>query len=109
MGAGLDRREAIDEIKADFIRRLEKYREDDNSIVLFYESDAVATLDDSPGAVWKFSTLQIKAEADGTTTQNAFLDQPLRAPHYSQLAQADNIIPEAFDDLPAGSIVRATR
>jgi len=106
MGAGLDRQRAIDAIKQSFKNRLEKYRDDDGSIVLFYESDAVATYDESPRTPtaggprpWKFSELQMQAVAGGTV-QNALLDQPLRAPHYTQLIQADEFIPEAFDELP---------
>ena len=62
----------------------------------------MATLDDTPGALWKFSALELKAEGDGSTRQNVFLDQPLRASHYSHLSQSDNIIPEAFDELTEG-------
>ena len=48
LGAGLERRQAITAIKNDVKQRLEKYREDDGDIVLFYESDVVAVYDDSP-------------------------------------------------------------
>ena len=54
------------------------------------------------GASGAFSELQLQAGPDNTTNQNALLDQPLRAPHYSQLAHADNIIPEAFHELAPG-------
>ena len=105
MGAGLDRRRAIEAIKRDFKGRLEKYRDDEGDIVLFYESDAIAVYDDSPredGREWKFSELQMQAGPNDTTIQNALLDQPLKAPHYSQLAHADTIIPEAFHELDPG-------
>ena len=105
MGAGLERRRAIAAIKSEFKKRLLKYRDEEGDIVLFYESDAVAVYDDSPredGREWRFSELQLQAGPDNTTIQNALLDQPLRAPHYSQLAHADNIIPEAFHDLDPG-------
>ena len=101
-GAGLERRQAIAATKRDFKQRLEKYRDEDGDIVLFYESNAEAVYDDSPrddGREWRFSELQVPAGPSQATLQNALLAQPLRAPHYSQIAHSDNIIPEAFHDL----------
>jgi len=80
MGAGLERRRAIAEIKREFKKRLLKYRDEEGDIVLFYESDAVAVYDDSPredGREWRFSELQLQAGPDNSTIQNALLDQPL--------------------------------
>ena len=48
MGAGLERRRAIAEIKRVFKNRLLKYKDNDGDIMFFNESDAVAIYDDSP-------------------------------------------------------------
>ena len=102
---GMDRAEAINMIKINLLAAMRKYKEDDGDIVLFYESDAVATYDESPregGREWLFSELWMEAGPGGSTTQDALLDVPMRAPHYSHLVQADNMIPEAFHTLADG-------
>ena len=105
MGRGMERNQAIAAIKREFKNQLEQYRDEDGNIVLFYESDSIAVYDDSPredDREWRFSELQMQAGPEKTTIQNALLDQPLKAPHYSQLAHSDLFIPEAFHELDPG-------